>query len=195
MKSIYTLCFSLFVLNLCAQEETLFSNLETLGAFGGPFIEIGSINGEVGAYVGGGGAIIFDGFFFGGYGQGTSYPEAIINGADTNIKFGHGGLWMGYTQNPHKLTHFFTSLKIGWGKTRLRRNGETTNVDQIFVLTPELGLELNLTDFFKVNFAGGYRWVNGISKLPSLENSDFSSPVGIITFRFGGYSGDFDIDW
>ena len=43
-----------------------------------------------------------------------------------------------------------------------------------------------------MTFAGGYRWVNGVTNLPGgLTNDDFNSPVGIITFRIGGFEDDF----
>lgn len=198
MKKIFTLLFGLLSFSLAAQEETLFDDLEVLGAFGSPILEIGSINGETGSDVGGGGALILNNLFLGGYGMGTDYPEYEIKaGADAglyNIKFGHGGLWLGYVPNQYKLAHFYSSVKIGWGKARLRQDKETRFTDRVFVLLPEAGIEFNVTSFFKLSLTGGYRWVNGISKLPGLENEDFSSPVGILTFRFGGFGDDWG-DW
>lgn len=199
MKKILLLVLSLVSLQLSAQQETLFDDLEVLGAFGGPILEIGSINGEIGADVGGGGALILNNLFIGGYGMGTEYPEYSIKdgeaAGDYNIQFRHGGLWFGATSRTSKLTHFYSSLKIGWGKTRLRTDGETAFSDRTFVLTPEAGVEVNITSFFKLGLTGGYRWVNGINQLPGLENNDFSSPVGTITFRFGGFGDDWDWDW
>lgn len=200
MKNVILLLFFLYVLKAQAQHETLFDDLNVLGAFGGPILEISSINGEVGADVGGGGALIVNNFFLGGYGMGTDYPETTIGNLDYNIKFRHGGLWLGYTYRDFKVAHLFSSVKIGWGKAQLRRNGDAAFSDRLFALTPELGVELNITSFFKIGLTGGYRWVNGISRLPELENEDFSSPTGIITFRFGGFGGwdndgDWDWDW
>ena len=56
--TLLSLLLTLASLALIAQEETLFNNLDVTGAFGGPIIEIGSINGEIGADVGGGGALV-----------------------------------------------------------------------------------------------------------------------------------------
>lgn len=177
--------------SLFSQTETLFKDLKVIGAFGGPLIEIGSINGEVGADVGGGGAVLFQNLFLGGYGLGTDYPQAnVIDGGEEttyDIKFSHGGLWLGYIQAPNKLVHLTSSVKIGWGKSRLRYDGDFRYKDQVFVMTPELGVEVNLTHFFRLGLTGGYRWVNGINSLPGLENGDFSSPVGMLTFRFGDF--------
>lgn len=193
MKTISTIAFFVFAalsLTVQAQEETLFDDLEVMGAFGGPYIEIGKLNGEVGAQVGGGGALILNNLFIGGYGQGADYPEYTSDGRDYNIRFNHGGFWLGYAARPYKLVHVFTSAKLGWGKARIREDRTTVDIDRHFAITPELGIEINLTGFMKLSLTGGYRWVNGITKLPGLDNKDFSSPVGIITFRFGGFGNE-----
>lgn len=194
MKNVLLALFLLGSIQLLAQQETLFDDFDIIGAFGGPILEIGSINGEVGADVGGGGALIINNFFLGGYGMGTDYPELQLNGIDYNLRYGHGGFWLGYTQREFKAVHLYSSVKIGWGKAQLRSDGDGSFTDQHFTLIPELGIELNLTDWFKLGFTGGYRWVNGINTLPGLDNQDFSSPVGNITFRFGGFSNN-DWDW
>ncbi|MBK7872245.1 MAG: hypothetical protein IPJ74_17015 [Saprospiraceae bacterium] len=194
MKNYLSALLLLFVYQLSAQQETLFDEFDIRGAFGGPILEIGSINGEIGADVGGGGALIINNFFFGGYGMGTDYPELEINNLDYNLRFKHGGFWLGYASREYKLLHLYSSVKIGWGKAQLRREGESDFTERHFTMTPELGVELNLTDWFKLGFTGGYRWVNGINLLPGLSNTDFSSPVGVLTFRFGGFDSN-NWDW
>ncbi|GJM35016.1 MAG: hypothetical protein DHS20C18_40170 [Saprospiraceae bacterium] len=199
MKKVFTLVICALSLQLSAQHETLFGDLDVIGAFGGPIVEISKIGEDVGADVGGGGALILNNLFLGGYGMGTEYPDYEIVGGENagqyNIKFGHGGLWFGYVAKQSKLVHFYSSFKLGWGKARLRQDKETIFSDRIFAMTPEIGFEVNLTDFFKLSIGGGYRWVNGVSKLPGLDNDAFSSPVGILTFRFGGFGDDWDWDW
>ncbi len=191
----WILAFTLLgALQLSAQQETLFDEFDIMGAFGGPILEIGSINGEVGADVGGGGALIINNFFLGGYGMGTDYPQFERNGIDYNIRYKHGGFWLGYTHREYKAVHLYSSVKIGWGKAQMRNDGSVEFQDRHFTMIPELGIELNLTEWFKLGFTGGYRWVNGINNLPGLNNAAFSSPVGIINFRFGGFS-DNSWDW
>lgn len=194
MKKLLPVLFLLGTITLVAQQETLFDDFDIRGAFGGPILEIGKIAGETGADVGGGGALLINNFFLGGYGMGTSYPDARINNTNYNVRFKHGGLWLGYTLKEHKVAHLYSSVKIGWGRAQLRRDGETEFSDRHFVLTPELGLEINVFDWFKLGLTGGYRWVNGINALPDLNNEDFSSPVGILTFRFGGFDDEHDWD-
>jgi len=186
---------SLSVVTLSAQHESLFDDWENLGGFGGPILEFSSINGQLTADVGGGGALVFDEFFLGGYGMGTDYPEIVItreiDGAilDINydIDFGHGGLWMGYVQQVERKTHLYTDLKIGWGRAELEHEKYQLPSDRLFVLSPSAGIELNMTSYFKIALTGGYRFVRGISRLPDLDNQDFSSPTGSITFRFGWF--------
>ena len=143
-----------------------------------------------------------DDFFIGGYGMGTDQPDITlqqdiggeIQDITYNIRFKHGGLWFGYTPRQYKMGHLYTSLKVGWGKAQLLNQDFDTPRDRIFVLTPEVGAEVNLTNWFKLGFTGGYRWVNGISRLPTLDDSDFSSPTGTITFRFGGFGDGWEWD-
>ena len=64
----------------------------------------------------------------------------------------------------------------------------------MFAVTPELGIEFNITQWFRIAATGGYRWVNGIEDIPTLGNEDFSSPTGTITFSFGGFAEENDWD-
>lgn len=192
----FLLMAGLLAFSLSAQE-TLFQGVdeEDIGAFGSPLIEIGSINGEVGADVGGGGALVIGHFFLGGYGLGTSYPEVTLAGIRYDIRLKHGGLWMGYAPGQHKVIHPYSSLRLGWGKSQLLRGGDADFSERNFVLTPELGFEINAFRFLKIAFSGGYRWVNGVDELPGLDSKDFSSAMGAITFRIGGFGGYDDWDW
>lgn len=190
LLGVYTLTFG--------QTRTLFGELETTGVFGSPFVEVGNINGQMGSDVGGGGALVMQYLFVGGYGMGTDYPNYTIptgeNSGNYDLKFGHGGFWLGLAPGTHKLIHPYASLRLGWGKARMRQDGDDIFKDRIFVTTPELGFEINISNFFRLAFTGGYRWVNGISTLPGLDNNNFSSPVGVLTFRFGSFEDDDDDD-
>lgn len=178
-----------------AQQETLFDDLNIIGAFGGPLVEIGNIVGETTGMVGGGGALILNNAFIGGYGLGTNAPDYSVDSTNYNIRFRHGGFWLGYTYKSHKLLHLYSSARIGWGKVRLRQDDDTVFSDRVFVLTPELGVELNLTRFFRLGITGGYRWVSGVNRISGAGGEDFSSPIGALTFRFGGF-GDWNKgDW
>lgn len=176
-----------------AQQETLFSKIRHVGGFGGPMIEVSQIDGQTVADVGGGGALILDNFFFGGYGLGTDAPNIVIDEVTYDIDFGHGGLWFGYVLKSHKLAHLYTSLKMGWGGANLNDgSGDKVFSDNVFVLEPEAGVEVNLTSWFRLALTGGYRSVSGVNTLAGgLTNDSFSGVYGALTFRFGGF-GDYD---
>jgi len=174
-----------------AQTETLFSDDNSYGGFGGPMIEFSNINGTLVGDVGGGGALVINDFFVGGYGLGTEGATVEFDGEPYDIGFGHGGLWFGYTFNQHKLIHIYSSFRVGWGSAKLRQDGDKKYSDNLLALAPEAGIELNITDWFKLGVSGGYRYVSGVDDLPALTSEDFTGMFGALTFRFGGF-GDYD---
>ena len=176
-----------------AQDETLFGNAKIVGAFGGPFVEYHQILGDEGVMVGGGGALQFKRFFFGGYGIGTHFPQTIFDTQPYVVNVGHGGFWLGYTIPSHKLFHLYVSARPGWGKVRFKldrddKDRDAYYADRIFVFTPELGIEVNVTDFLRIAATGGYSLVTDVDNLPGdYTDEDFSGFMGGLTFRFGSF--------
>lgn len=193
MKTIllFVLSFTLSTA-VIGQAETLFSDANSYGGFGGPFIEFSNINGTLVGDVGGGGALIINNLFIGGYGLGNDAASVTLENDEIyDIDFGHGGLWFGYTYNQHKLIHLYTSFRVGWGEVELLQNDDKAFDDNFLALAPEAGVELNITSWFKLGLSGGYRYVSGVEDLPVLTNADFTGMFGALTFRFGGF-GDYD---
>lgn len=203
MKKISLLIITFFTITLTsfAQEEpqTLFKSENTkIGGFGGPIIEMSGIDGDVGLFVGGGGGVILNNFYIGGYGTGlTTNPKRDIEldgqTQSRRLNFGHGGLWLGYDFKANRLLHLTLSTKIGWGAITYIRdvNGIPSPDfldprDDVFVLTPEIGVEMNMTKFFKIALTGSYRWVNGLD-LSYTDNEQLSSPGVNLTFKFGWF--------
>lgn len=189
----YTLLAFLFMASLTtsmAQTETLFNDNIDYGGFGGPMIEFSQINGTTVADVGGGGGLVINNFFVGGYGLGNEGASVTFEEELYDIDFGHGGFWFGLATPQHKLIHAYASFRVGWGEVELKRDGDREFEDNLLALAPELGLEVNVTDWFRLGLSGGYRSVSGIDNLPVLDNSDFTGVYGAITFRFGGF-GDY----
>ena len=92
--------------------------------------------------------------------------------------------------NQHKLVHLYSSFKVGWGSVDLRIDDEKKFNDNLLALTPEIGVEFNVTNWFKLGVTGGFRYVSGIEELPVLTDDDFTGMTGALTFRFGGF-GDY----
>jgi hypothetical protein len=173
-----------------AQHETLFGKARVVGGFGGTITEFG-LNNSLQTSYGGGGGIVIGGAFLGAYGLGSVDLGDVLEGNNIDkVELGHGGLWLGYTYQPYKLLHLFSSAKVGWGAVNIDTNNFDPfdgNSDQVFVLTPELGLELNIFRWFRVAGGLGYRWVNGTDGGNLYENEDFSGLVTNLTLRFGWF--------
>ena len=205
MKQYFLIIATLFFTTLLfsQDDETLFSDVNRIGAFGGPIFEYSDLDEDVETTGGGGGAIVLNDFFLGGYGIGTYklnkvFTDTLSINFRENVKFKHGGFWIGYVPKQHKVIHPFTSLKIGWGKARYdlfntTADDKTLEIDDnIFVLTPEAGIELNVFSFFRIVATAHYRLVNGVDKLDNFSNDDLSGFGGSLTLRFGGFGSEWD---
>ncbi len=199
MKNLLIVLSFLFSTALFAQDDqTLFSDVNRVGAFGGPMFEYSNLSDDVETAGGGGGAFVLDDFFLGGYGHGTVEFDKTFTSTSETVKFKHGGFWFGYVPVQHKVIHPFTSLKLGWGKARFREyelgEDDPFNAfnDNIFVLTPEAGIELNVFSFFRIAATANYRMVSGLDKLDNFSDSDLSGFGAVLTLRFGGFGSEWD---
>jgi hypothetical protein len=204
MKKLSFIIFLLATINLAAQttkDETIFGDVDRIGGFGGPFFEFSDFGDNPSTAVGGGGAIILDDFFIGGYGIGSiSFSDVrfdtLTAGNISNLDFGHGGIWIGFTPQQNKAIHPFASLKLGWGSVQYEATTDIGTVnedsrdikDRVFVVTPEVGVEANIFDFFRVAATVNYRLTDGIDEsLNGLRDKDFSKFGAALTLRFGGF--------
>ncbi len=195
MKKIIVLLLFAFLgtSSLVAQDstETLFGSDLRIGGFGGPIFEWGTLAGDFGPFAGGGGAVILNDFFIGGYGMGTAFVELEQFPEDDHLVFGHGGFWLGYAYPSHRLAHLFVDAKIGWGAYQLEDyHGLSFNEsDRVFVLQPGLGVEINMFQWFRVALTGSYRYVEGVSpRFYNLTDDDFRDFSFCLTLRFGGFA-------
>ncbi len=182
------------------EDNTLFNDVNRIGAFGAPIFEYSDLDGDIQTTSGGGGAMVLNDFFFGGYGM--SKTDFSMNSLlDTinlkeSLNFKHGGFWFGYTPLQQKVIHPYGSLRMGWGKARYKSTDLSQNEtlreikDNVFVMTPEVGFEVNVFSFMRVVVTGSYRWVNGIDEIPSYDESDLSSFAANLTLRFGGFGSE-----
>lgn len=177
--------------------------------FGAILTQFGTAEGALGVFPGGGGALLINQqFFFGGYGLGLAnaslHRNVEVNGVRYDrlrTNFGHGGFWLGYIHQAEKLLHFGLSSRIGWGELALY--DDRFDFDQydylardiVFVFSPQIEAEINLTRWFKMNAGVGYQWVSGIrpqhftdSGIPIFEQNDFCTPQATISLLFGGFS-------
>ncbi|MFM9950616.1 MAG: hypothetical protein ACKV1O_21945 [Saprospiraceae bacterium] len=179
-----------WLFSAAAQHETLFGSMRLVGAFGGPMYETG-LNNDLGSSAGGGGGLVFRNFFLGGYGMGGGDFEGLLeNGNIRKLEIGHGGLWMGFMVPSHKVVHLYGSARVGWGalNIELEDNGQQyDDLDKIFVLTPEVGVELNVFRWFRVTGTVSYRHVSGANESLGYKNEDLSGAMWGLGLRFGWF--------
>lgn len=192
-KLIFSFVLSFIALTTFAQHETLFNKAKVRGGFGGPIYTTSLKKGVSPHYmVGGGGAIIVNNFFIGGYGLGSVDIEKVIVDEDIDIlEIGHGGLWLGATFPAYKVVHGYASTRLGWGAMNLEFDDPDGNpfvdADRIRVIEPEVGLELNVFQWFRVAGTVGYRWTTGVREQGNLSAKNFSGAFAGLTLRFGWF--------
>jgi hypothetical protein len=182
-----------------AQEETLIGNGEiSHGGFGGPVIKYTQIKDEFALMVGGRGGWILNHSFvigLGGYAlvnniranipQAANYPQPSIN-------FDYGGLELEYVFRPDRLIHSSVNMLIGGGSVSYKdelwndRSERDFGSEVFFVFEPSGNIEINITNFFRLNAGISYRFISGIDLL-ELKNKDLSGLSATLTFKFGKF--------
>jgi hypothetical protein len=192
---------------LHAQDDefkTIFNRQENkplrISGFGGPMMTFTTVGDKFAHMMGGGGGIMINSFFFGGYGLGMTTPitykgyENVQPGErGYTLQFGHGGFWTGYILASKKPVHMSISSLIGWGDiSRIDKsdyvNSEPAETNAIFVVTPIAELELNFSKFFKLGIGSTVSFVMG----PGVDNTpytsrDFAKPSVFLSFKFGWF--------
>ena len=188
------ICFTLLVLCLNAgygQHSAVFGNAKVVGGFGAPIFEMG-ISNDLPAGIGGGGGVVIGSFFAGAYGLAALDYSVIV---DDNLKvdqvdLAHGGMWLGLAYKPHAVLHPYISSRIGLGAVNIKVNQPSDpfdTSDRILAFTPEVGLELNLTRWFRINGTVGYRMVRGTQGDRKYTDDDFSGWFAGFGIRLGWF--------
>ncbi len=176
---------------LLMSQETLLNRGIRVGAFGAPIVEFSDLDGSFGVSVGGGGAIMIEHFFIGGYAMGSTHDILQdIDADEYDVTLAHGGIWTGFDLMPSELIHMTANFRAGWGVLLFGLDNDFSDYDfedRIFTLTPELGIELNVTRFFKIAATGGYRWVKDVDTKP-YEGNEFDSFTGSLVLKFGEFN-------
>ena len=88
-----------------------------------------------------------------------------------------------YTLFSTELFHVSLSGFVGGGQVNNSAATAGSDSANLFIAEPDINLEFNLTTTLELGAGIGYRFVNG-SDLDNLSNSDLSSWVGTIFFRW-----------
>jgi hypothetical protein len=184
------------VLTVFGQEReyrTILDNQDLrISGMGGPFMQFTSVAGEFGHMMGGGGAVLLNDFFFGGYGLGltNAIPDYVNDHANDRLTLGHGGFWLGYSLFGDRPVHLSISSLIGWGEFGIMQvDGYYPFIrDKIFVLAPMLEVELNLTRYLRIGVGATYNLYAMVDEnMHNYTGGDLSSPGGFLSFKFGWF--------
>jgi len=176
------------------EYHTIFEGRQLyISGMGGPFMQFTSVAGEFGHMMGGGGAVMINGFFFGGYGLGLTNQIIDYKGGDLSkqLSLGHGGFWTGYVIGGDRAIHLTVSSLIGFGEFGLTDVNvflPALNPDRFFILSPTLEVEINMARYFRIGAGACYNLYTGIGdSRHSYTSSDLSSPGAFLSFKFGWF--------
>lgn len=188
--------------------QTLFRPGTGITGFGSMDTRFTRLRGEEALLLGIKGGIIFDGQLFvglSGHGMVTpnrfigqiSSPGGVQVDRDLSLKFGYGGVELGYALAPAKVVHVYVPILFGAGvgevvhkfDDQLDVNGvpfEEAVVDNsiFLVVEPGLQVEVNILPYMKVGFGGSYRQVFGVNLGFGIDDPSLS-----------GWSGSFTVTW
>lgn len=164
-----------------------------ISGLGGPFMQFTAIDGDFAHFMGGGGAIMVGDFYFGGYGLGLTnqiyvdQAKSPVYTSEDQLNVSHGGFWLGYSLFGDRAIHVTLSSLVGWGQISVGRDYNDYFQDGIFVVSPTMELELNLTQFFRLGLGASYNIYTFVNNIPGYSASDFSAPGGFLSFKFGWF--------
>ncbi len=145
------------------------------GGFGSPVIKVTTLGGSSAVLFGGRGAAVLNHTLaIGGGGFG-------LPGRRQERAFGYGGPTLNVIFFADKLVHFDVGTMVAWGGARL---GDLES--DVFVLEPEVNLELNVTRNMRVALGASYRHVADVGSATGL-GKEFSGLTGSLGIRFGTF--------
>jgi hypothetical protein len=169
-----------------------------LSGFLGPTLEVGSAGGHTNTLIGGGGGLLINkAFFLGGYGMAmvtNNYrPVPELNDSLASLTFGHGGIWVGSAFWPKSVIHPILSLRAGWGGVSWRRqendywpNSFSNTSSGVFVMTPSLGIQINVMRYLRACIEFSRRYVSGLN-LSHLNSNNLNGTSFSFSLFVGGF--------
>lgn len=205
------------VLSLSAQDESDryhlygFEKRWQIQGYLGPLIAFSTVEKTFAMDIGGtAGFLVNKKLFIGIYGQRLmtlpSHPDLTNIGYmtthDGKVKMLQGGGILGYIHKPEKLIRWGVSSSFGVGnlilyaKDQATLNLDKTYKDRVFIITPKLFAQKNLTRKCLVNVSAGYRFfgkMNGLytnpagELVPIFNKSDYDRPEFLVSLLFGNF--------
>ena len=182
MKKVFILlmfCVGFTSLIQAQRTETIFSQggLDLTGIWGGPINTLTSFNDNFD--ISNGGYFVFElnkNFLIGWTGYGSE--STLDDGSRAEI--GGHDILLGYNFGSYKAIHPVAYLLTGGGKLKI----DESQSDQVFIMQPSIGVEVNVFKWFRVGFDTGYRFVTNVDT-QGFSDGDVSSPFVGMRLKFG----------
>jgi hypothetical protein len=156
------------------------------GGFGGPVVKFSQLLDEFAVFAGARGGWIANHSFVVGGGVYTLVNTVDSPGLFEPIsKFIYGGFEVEYVAFWSEPVHFTIGTLVGAGR-RFRTDEPDPDHDEVFVLEPAVGLEVNAARFLRIVTGFGYRYVSKETS-GDLTNEDLRAFVASLTFKFGDF--------
>ena len=176
------------------QASTLMSGDLESGGFGGVFLHVSQLNGEMSILTGWKGAWIINKTFCVGWSNTEQISDDNIapirlDGETGYLDISYRGLLLGLIIGSDRLVHFNVDAVVGWGSVdyKLKDSDDNWASDHFFVLTPELSVEINVIPWMRIAVGAGYRLITEV-QMEGVTGSDLSGFTGGLTLKFGKFS-------
>jgi len=187
MRIIALLCLAtaLSVSPACGQAQVAEGGFAS-GGFGAPVVKFSQLLDQFALFAGARGGWIANHRFVIGGGMYTLVNTIDKPGLVEPIsKFIYGGFEVEYVALWSEPVHFTVGTLVGAGR-RFRTDQPDPDHDEVFVLEPAVGLEVNAASFFRIVAGAGYRYVSRVTS-GDIENEDLRAFFGSLTFKFGNF--------
>lgn len=192
--TILSLLLCLIAAPIWAQNTAEASPKKSLGAFGGPIIQMGKIAKSNSLMMGGqGGIALNSNWAFGGFGIGNvggiAISPSLVNQVnDLELSLGYGGIFAEYTYKRNCRIHPSISLPIGFGGTSIKPADSDTKLDRsgIIALSPRLSLGINVGKHAVISVFGSYQYLNTTDDF-MLSSSELSGWQYGLSLKIGSF--------
>lgn len=183
----------LCTLPVAAQTETLVGDDFQSGGYGAPIWKVTTVAGKTTVMSGGRGAwVINRTYSLGGGGfslvSDLETDEVSTDGKPLFLRMSYGGLELGYMHRTAKLVHLVFHLTMGGGTVELREHSPSKEEasDNFYALEPSLGVDANVTTWFRLGAGVSYLVPLG-AELDPFDASDFGGPGAVLVLKFGKF--------
>lgn len=190
MKKIFLLLILLSTIGyLNAQEEryehkTIFSKPTKVRGYVSSINTVAIFNSKTAYMNGKQAAGIFNDHFIFGF-----YKMDIWHNIGPEINFNHKGLWLGYIFMPKQKIHFNINAQAGKGEINIYKDISDIwlNDDLVYVITPSIEVEFNLTNFCRIGIGANYTYTMDLDQIEGYGDNNFSNIGACVNLKFGWF--------